>query len=188
VLPKPVSAAPASSGPTSARAPTRTSRRIRTSTDRHALTVPQIDPKGWRLRIHGLVDHEVTLTYDELLARPLIERWITLACVSNEIGGDLISNARFLGAPLADLLREAGVHPDADQLLATSEDGMTIGSPTAVGMDGRDAMLAVGMNGEPLRSTTDSRCGWSFPALRLRVGVQVDRRPAGDDVRPEQSG
>jgi len=115
-----------------------------------ALTLPQIDPHKWQLRIHGMVDREITLTYDELLARPLIERWITLACVSNPVGGDLISNARFLGARLADLLREAGVHPDADQLLATSDDGLTIGSPTAVVMDGRDAMLAVGMNGEPL--------------------------------------
>jgi len=151
VLPRPVSTAPALAGADLGKGanpyvtPNQDFYRIDT-----ALTVPQIDPKGWRLRIHGLVDHEVTLTYDELLARPLIERWITLACVSNEIGGDLISNARFLGAPLADLLREAGVHPDADQLLATSEDGMTIGSPTAVVMDGRDAMLAVGMNGEPL--------------------------------------
>jgi DMSO/TMAO reductase YedYZ molybdopterin-dependent catalytic subunit len=115
-----------------------------------ALAVPQIDPHTWQLRIHGLVDHEITLTYDQLLARPLIERWITLTCVSNEVGGGLIGNARFLGVPLADLLREAGVHPNADELLATSEDGMTIGSPTAVVMDGRDAMLAVGMNGEPL--------------------------------------
>jgi len=151
VLPKPVSAAPAPAGADLGKGanpyvtPNQDFYRIDT-----ALAVPQIDPKGWRLRIHGLVDHELTLTYDDLLARPLIERWITLACVSNEIGGDLISNARFLGVRLADLLREAGVHPDADQLLATSEDGLTIGSPTAVVMDGRDALLAVGMNGEPL--------------------------------------
>ena len=115
-----------------------------------ALTFPQIDPKSWQLRIHGMVDRELTLTYDQLLARPLIERWITLTCVSNVVGGTLVSNARFLGARLVDLLREAGVDPNADQLLATSKDGMTIGSPTAVVMDGRDAMLAVGMNGEPL--------------------------------------
>jgi DMSO/TMAO reductase YedYZ molybdopterin-dependent catalytic subunit len=115
-----------------------------------ALTFPQIDPKSWRLRIHGMVDRELTLTYDQLLARPLIERWITLTCVSNVVGGTLVSNARFLGARLTDLLHEAGVDPKADQLLATSKDGMTIGSPTAVVMDGRDAMLAVGMNGEPL--------------------------------------
>ena len=115
-----------------------------------ALAVPQIAPKNWSLRIHGMVDREITLTYDQLLARPLIERWVTLCCVSNYVGGDLIGNARFLGARLADVLREAGVHDGADQLLMTSHDGMTIGAPTAVVMDGRDAMIAVGMNGQPL--------------------------------------
>jgi DMSO/TMAO reductase YedYZ molybdopterin-dependent catalytic subunit len=115
-----------------------------------ALSVPQIDPAKWSLHIRGMVDHEVRLTYEQLLARPLIERWITLCCVSNEVGDDLISNARFLGAPLKDLLEEAGVHPDSDQLLMSSPDGMTIGAPTAVVTDGRDAMVAVGMNGEPL--------------------------------------
>ncbi len=115
-----------------------------------ALAVPQLDPDNWRLRIHGLLDRPVTLSYAELLARPLVERWVTLTCVSNEIGGQLIGNARFRGVLLADLLREAGISPRADQLLATSSDGMTIGSPTAVVLDGRDAMLAVGMNGEPL--------------------------------------
>ncbi len=115
-----------------------------------ALSIPQIDPKHWRLRIHGLVQRELTLTYDDLLRRPLIERWVTLTCVSNEIGGNLISNARFLGVLLADVLREVGINDGADQLLARSYDGMTIGSPTAVVMDGRDAMLAIGMNGEPL--------------------------------------
>ena len=115
-----------------------------------ALVVPQLDPKTWTLRIHGMVNREITLTYDQLLARPLVERWVTLTCVSNEVGGNLISNALFRGALLADLLREAGLDPAADQLLATSSDGMTIGSPTAVVTDGRDAMLAVGMNGQPL--------------------------------------
>ncbi|HKF34018.1 MAG TPA: molybdopterin-dependent oxidoreductase [Jatrophihabitantaceae bacterium] len=114
------------------------------------LTFPQIDPKHWRLRIHGQVERELTLSYDDLLRRPLVERWITLTCVSNEIGGNLISNARFLGVRLADVLREVGIANGADQLLARSYDGMTIGSPTAVVMDGRDAMLAIGMNGEPL--------------------------------------
>lgn len=115
-----------------------------------ALTVPQLDPDSWRLRIYGKVDRELRLSYADLLARPLVERWITLACVSNEVGGNLISTALFRGVLLADLLKEAGLDPAADQLLATSSDGMTIGSPTAVVMDGRDAMLAVGMNGEPL--------------------------------------
>ena len=115
-----------------------------------ALVVPQLDPDSWRLRIHGKVRRELTVSYADLLARPLVERWITLTCVSNEVGGDLIGNALFRGVLLADLLREAGVAAGADQLLASSSDGMTIGTPTAVVLDGRDAMLAVGMNGQPL--------------------------------------
>ncbi|MEO6501285.1 MAG: molybdopterin-dependent oxidoreductase [Jatrophihabitantaceae bacterium] len=115
-----------------------------------ALSVPQLNPDTWRLRISGMVERPLTLSFADLLARPLVERWITLACVSNEVGGDLVGNASFRGVLLADLLREAGVSPRADQLIASSSDGMTIGSPTAVVMDGRDAMLAVGMNGEPL--------------------------------------
>ena len=124
------------------------------------------------------------LIYHELMARPLIERWITLCCVSNDVGGDLISNAQFLGARLADLLREAGVHPDSDQLVMSSSDGMTIGAPTAVVMDGRDAMIAVGMNGEPLpdRARLPGADRRARP-VRLRVGVQVGRRHRGDDVR-----
>jgi DMSO/TMAO reductase YedYZ molybdopterin-dependent catalytic subunit len=115
-----------------------------------ALTVPQVDVDSWRLRIHGMVDREVTLTYRQLLARPMIDRWITLCCVSNPVGGPLISNALWHGTLLADVLREAGVHPAADQLLLRSYDGYTFGAPTAVVMDGRDALLAVGMNGEAL--------------------------------------
>ena len=150
-LPAPASPAPAASGADLGKGAvafdTPNARFYRIDT---ALTFPQIDPKHWRLRIHGLVQRELTLSYDDLLRRPLIERWITLTCVSNEVGGNLISNARFLGVRLADVLREVGIMDGADQLLARSYDGMTIGSPTAVVMDGRDAMLAIGMNGEPL--------------------------------------
>lgn len=121
-----------------------------------ALTVPQVDAATWRLRIHGRgVTRPRTYTLDQLLARPLIERDITLTCVSNEVGGPYVGNARWLGVPLAELLREAGVRPPskggaADQLVARSVDGMTLGSPVEEVMDGRDAMLAVGMNGGPL--------------------------------------
>ncbi|MEV6358639.1 molybdopterin-dependent oxidoreductase [Streptomyces hydrogenans] len=121
-----------------------------------ALTVPKVDAGTWRLRIHGRgVARPRTYTLDQLLARPLIERDITLTCVSNEVGGPYIGNARWLGVPLADLLEEAGVRPPskggrADQLVARSVDGMTLGSPVEDVMDGRDALLAVGMNGEPL--------------------------------------
>lgn len=115
-----------------------------------ALVVPRIDPSEWRLRIHGRVARPLTLTFDDLLRRPMIERYVTLACVSNEVGGDLIGNARWLGVPVADLLREAGPDPGADQVVSRSVDGFTAGTPTAVLLDGRDAMIAVAMNGEPL--------------------------------------
>jgi DMSO/TMAO reductase YedYZ molybdopterin-dependent catalytic subunit len=114
------------------------------------LFVPAVDASTWSLRVHGMVEREITLDYEQLLARPLIERDITLACVSNEVGGGYIGNARWVGAPLRDLLEEAGVRPGADQLVSRSTDGFTVGTPTAVVMDGRDAMLAVAMNGEPL--------------------------------------
>jgi DMSO/TMAO reductase YedYZ molybdopterin-dependent catalytic subunit len=115
-----------------------------------ALFVPAVDAATWSLRVHGMVERELTLDYDRLLARPIIERDITLACVSNEVGGPYVGNARWIGAPLADLLDEAGVLPDATQLVSRSVDGFTIGTPTSVVIDGRDALLAVGMNDEPL--------------------------------------
>ncbi|MGE0795087.1 MAG: molybdopterin-dependent oxidoreductase [Acidimicrobiia bacterium] len=115
-----------------------------------ALLVPQVTAEDWTLRIHGMVDREVTFTYDELLARPLVEADVTLACVSNEVGGSLVGNARWLGVPLRELLEEAGVHDDADQVVGRSVDDFTVGFPTAAVFDGRDALVAVGMNGEPL--------------------------------------
>ncbi|CAM5291826.1 oxidoreductase [Streptomyces avidinii] len=121
-----------------------------------ALVVPKTDADTWRLRIRGKgVRRPRTYTFRELLDRPLIERDITLTCVSNEVGGPYIGHARWLGVRLDDLLRECGVTPPskggtADQLVARSVDGMTLGSPVEDVMDGRDAMLAVGMNGEPL--------------------------------------
>jgi DMSO/TMAO reductase YedYZ molybdopterin-dependent catalytic subunit len=115
-----------------------------------ALTVPRIDPDRWTLRIHGMVDRELELSLADLLDRPLIERDITLNCVSNEVGGPYIGTARWLGVPLAALLREAGIRAGADQIVARSAEGMTIGTPLATALDGRDTMLAVGMNGEPL--------------------------------------
>lgn len=121
-----------------------------------ALVVPRVDAESWRLRIHGKgVTRPLTVSFQDLLRRGLIERNITLTCVSNEVGGPYVGNARWIGVPLADLLREAGVKPPskggpADQLVSRSVDGMTIGTPVDAVMDGRDAMLAVGMNGEPL--------------------------------------
>ncbi|ARF76269.1 molybdopterin-binding oxidoreductase [Kitasatospora albolonga] len=121
-----------------------------------ALVIPKVDANTWRLRIHGRgVRRDLELTYRDLLNRPLIEREITLCCVSNEVGGPYIGHARWIGVRLADLLKEAGVRPPsrggkADQIIARSVDGMTLGTPVEDVMDGRDAMLAVGMNGEPL--------------------------------------
>ena len=115
-----------------------------------ALLVPAVMAEDWRLRIHGMVDREIELDYEQLLARPLIERDITLTCVSNPVGGRYAGNARWIGAPLRDLLQEAGVHAGADQIVSRSVDGFTVGTPTAVVMDGRDALLAVAMNGEAL--------------------------------------
>jgi DMSO/TMAO reductase YedYZ molybdopterin-dependent catalytic subunit len=115
-----------------------------------AIVLPQVDPSTWQLRIHGMVNREITITFDELLRRPLIEDYITLCCVSNTVGGPYISNALWLGASLASLLREAGIKAGADQLLCTSVDGFTSGTPVQTVMDGRDALLAVAMNGQPL--------------------------------------
>jgi DMSO/TMAO reductase YedYZ molybdopterin-dependent catalytic subunit len=115
-----------------------------------ALVVPRIDPDGWALTIHGRVRRPMTITFAELLRRPMIERYVTLACVSNEVGGDLIGNARWLGVPVGDLLAEADPDPAADQVVSRSVDGFTAGTPTAVLRDGRDAMIAIAMNGEPL--------------------------------------
>ena len=115
-----------------------------------ALRVPLINPDTWRLRVTGMVDREVELTYADLLAKPLQESWVTLACVSNEVGGSLIGNARWLGWPVRSLLAAAGVQPGADMVLSTSEDGWTATTPLEALTDARDSLLAVAMNGEPL--------------------------------------
>jgi DMSO/TMAO reductase YedYZ molybdopterin-dependent catalytic subunit len=115
-----------------------------------ALVLPQVDPSSWQLRIHGMVDREIMLTFDQLIKRPLIEDYITLCCVSNPVAGPYIGNAKWLGASLAALLRQAGIKAGADQLLCTSVDGFTSGTPVQTVMDGRDALLAVAMNGQAL--------------------------------------
>jgi DMSO/TMAO reductase YedYZ molybdopterin-dependent catalytic subunit len=115
-----------------------------------ALILPQVAPQTWQLRIHGMVEREITISYHELLKRPLIEDWITLCCVSNPVAGPYIGNAKWLGASLASLLRAARPRAGADQLLCTSTDGFTSGTPLATVLDGRDALLAVAMNGAPL--------------------------------------
>ncbi|HNG25293.1 MAG TPA: molybdopterin-dependent oxidoreductase, partial [Microthrixaceae bacterium] len=114
-----------------------------------ALVVPQVSHDGWTLGVTGRVRHPLTLTYAELLDRPMVEADITISCVSNEVGGDLIGTARWLGCRLDELLDEAGIDPSADQVVGRSVDGFTAGFPTAL-LDGRPALVAVGMNGEPL--------------------------------------
>jgi DMSO/TMAO reductase YedYZ molybdopterin-dependent catalytic subunit len=114
------------------------------------LSLPIVDADSWSLTIDGDVDREQTFGFDDLLAMPLIERDITLTCVSNDIGGPYVSGARWLGVRLTDLLDRAGVGHSADQILSTDVDGMTISTPLALATDGRDAMIAVGMNGGPL--------------------------------------
>jgi DMSO/TMAO reductase YedYZ molybdopterin-dependent catalytic subunit len=114
------------------------------------IVAPAIEPVDWQLRIHGMVDRELVLSYQDLLDRRFTEGWVTLNCVSNPVGGPLIGNAWWGGVRLAGLLREAGVHPDADALKQTSDDGWTCGTPLAALTDNRNAMLAIAMNGEPL--------------------------------------
>jgi DMSO/TMAO reductase YedYZ molybdopterin-dependent catalytic subunit len=111
-----------------------------------ALLLPQVDPSTWQLRIHGMVQREVTITFAELLRRPLIEAYVTLTCVSDPVGGPYVGNAKWLGAHLADLIRQARPRAGASQLLCTSVDGFTSGTPLQVVLDGRDALLAVAMN------------------------------------------
>ena len=115
-----------------------------------ALVAPAIDVDQWRLRIHGMVDQEIVLTYRDLVEREMTEAWVTLCCVSNEVGGDLVGNAWWSGVRIADVLAEAGVDPDANAVLQTSEDGWTCGTPLPALTDDRNAMLAIAMNGEPL--------------------------------------
>ena len=115
-----------------------------------ALVVPQLTTANWQLRIHGMVDKPITINFDDLMKRPQIQRDITIVCVSESVGGGYIGNARWQGPRLADLLREAGVHPGASQVVMRDVQGMAIGVSTEALLDGRDAMLAVSMNGVPL--------------------------------------
>lgn len=115
-----------------------------------ALRVPRVESDGWRLRVTGMVENEVEISFQDLLAKPLIEHYITLACVSNPVGGDLISNAKWLGWPIRELLAEARPTAGADMVLSRSVDGWTAGTPLEALTDERQALLAVGMNDAPL--------------------------------------
>ncbi|MFF3256386.1 molybdopterin-dependent oxidoreductase [Actinacidiphila glaucinigra] len=130
-----------------------------------ALALPHVDPRDWKLKIHGMVDRPFEITFDELLSYRFEEHDLTLTCVSNEVGGPYVGNARWLGTPLAPLLRRAGIHRGADMILSKSTDGMTIGSPVEAVLDGRQAMLAVAMNGEALPVKHGFPCRMLIPGL-----------------------
>lgn len=116
-----------------------------------ALVTPRVDAASWTMRVLGEVDREVTLTYDDLLAMPLFEQYVTIACVSNKVGGDLVGNALWTGVDLREVLDMAGVKPAGEQIVGRSVDGFTAGFPTSWAMDpDRRPMIAVGMNGQPL--------------------------------------
>ena len=115
-----------------------------------ALSFPNVDIDTWEVSFTGLVDSPFSLTYDELVALPMVERYITICCVSNVVGGELVGNAKWLGVPLKDLVERAGVRPEGTQLIGRSVDRFTVGFPTDAVFDGREALLAIGMNGEPL--------------------------------------
>jgi len=146
-----------------------------------AIVLPEIAPASWQLRVHGMVRKEVVLTFDDLIKRPLIEDYITLCCVSNPVGGPYIGNAKWLGASLRALLQEAGIKAGATQLLATSSDGFTSGTPVQIAMDsGRDSLLAVAMNdtalpvehGFPVRQVIPGLYGY-VSACKWIVDIEV---------------
>jgi DMSO/TMAO reductase YedYZ molybdopterin-dependent catalytic subunit len=115
-----------------------------------ALSAPVVDVASWTLAVTGQVSSPLTLTLEQLLALPSIERHIALTCVSNEVGGDLVGTARWQGVRLTDVLEKVGVQDGADLVLGVSVDGFTAGFPRSILDDGRDAMIAYAMNGEPL--------------------------------------
>ncbi|KQT93799.1 oxidoreductase [Marmoricola sp. Leaf446] len=130
------------------------------------LTVPAVDVEGWTLTIDGDVEREVTLTFDELTQMEVVEKDITMTCVSNEVGGNLLGSARWLGVPLREVLDRAGIDgTKADQILSTAVDGFTISTPLDVALDGRDSLVVFGMNGEPLPREH------GFPVRLLTPGI-----------------
>ncbi len=130
-----------------------------------ALVVPRVAVADWSLRVTGLVDNPLSFTYDDLLGMELVEDHITIACVSNEVGGDLVGNALWTGVPLAGVLELAGLQPGATQLVGRSVDRFTVGFPPELVFDGRGALIAVAMNGDPLPAAH------GFPARLIVPGL-----------------
>ena len=115
-----------------------------------ALRIPDVPAEGWSLRVHGMVDKELNLSFRDLMGMALVERRITLTCVSNEVGGPYVGNASWIGVPIKDILAKAGVKDGADAIKSTSADAWTCGTPLEAVTDDRNAIIAIGMNGEPL--------------------------------------
>lgn len=130
-----------------------------------AFVVPRVDSSRWRLRVTGMVANPFEITFDELLSMPSVEEWVTLTCVSNAVGGELVGNALWRGVPLATLFERAGVQPGATQVVGRSVDDFTVGFPTDVALDGRASMVAYAMNGEPLPAAH------GFPARLIVPGL-----------------
>ncbi|MEO7587743.1 MAG: molybdopterin-dependent oxidoreductase [Arachnia sp.] len=131
-----------------------------------ALTTPSYSAEGWSLTLDGDVENPMTISYDELMGMPMIERDITMTCVSNEVGGPYVGTARWMGVPFSDLLPKLGVRPGVDQVFSYSMDsGYTCSTPFQAISDGRDAMIVVGMNGEILPNKN------GFPARMLVPGL-----------------
>lgn len=131
-----------------------------------AIVVPQVDPSSWSLKINGMVDTPLEFSFQDLLDRASVEESVTLSCVSNPVGGDLVGNAVWLGVPLTDLLEEAGVQPGATQIFSRSVDGWSCGFPSSVLDDpDRVALVAIAMNGEPLPTAH------GFPARLVVSGL-----------------
>lgn len=130
-----------------------------------ALVIPRVSTDGWKLTVDGEVDQPFELTFEELLAMPMVERDITLTCVSNEVGGPYVGGARWLGVRTKDILARAGVRSGADQILSHSTEGMTISTPVQALTDDREALVAVGMNGQPLPPVH------GFPARLVTPGL-----------------
>jgi DMSO/TMAO reductase YedYZ molybdopterin-dependent catalytic subunit len=116
-----------------------------------SLLTPRLDVASWSLTVNGMVERPFTINYAELLAMPLVDQYVTIACVSNEVGGDLVGNALWRGARLRDVLDRAGVQAGATQIVGRAFDGWTAGFPTSwLDAPDREALVAVAMNGEPL--------------------------------------
>ena len=149
-----------------------------------ALEVPQLTTESYSLKVKGMVDNEIELSWQDLINRPMIERDVTLTCVSNTVGGSYVGNARWIGARLDDLLREAGPTERADMVVGRSADGWECGFPLENALDGRDAIIAVAMNGEalPLEHGFPGPPGRAGP-LRLRVGDEVADRDRAHPLR-----